>query len=232
MSARDDRPARAAEGEQDENFLSRWSRRKQASREGRDVAQPPLPADAPVEAGRGREASDTRAEQQRPDAASDPGEALSGDEAEAPELPPIDSLTGESDYGPFMRPGVDPALRRLALRKMWQNPKYAVVDDLDPFRADFAAFTPLGDIVTSDMKFHAERLLREQLEKVAEATGASAARPEEGTPAPADEVAADEVAADDALAARQGDSDQDAARDDAADEPDTDVEDGDDRRIG
>jgi hypothetical protein len=94
----------------------------------------------------------------------------------ATELPPLESLTAESDFRAFMQPGVDDALRRAALRKMWQNPVYGVVDELDPFRADFAAFTPLGDIVTSDMKFHAERLLREQLEKAAEAPRAPASR--------------------------------------------------------
>jgi hypothetical protein len=83
-------------------------------------------------------------------------------------LPPLESLTEESDFAPFMRPPYRSELRRQALRKMFRNPKYGVVDDLDPYRADFAAFTPLGDIVTSDMKFHAERLLRKQLEKAAE----------------------------------------------------------------
>ena len=81
----------------------------------------------------------------------------------------MESLTPESDFSAFMRPGVDPGLRREALRKLFQNPKYGLLDELDPYRADYAAFTPLGDIITADMKFHAERLLRKQLEEALEA---------------------------------------------------------------
>jgi hypothetical protein len=57
-----------------------------------------------------------------------------------------------------------------------------VVDALDPYRADYAAYTPLGDIITSDMKFHAERLLRLELEKAAEAAEAAGNAPPESTP--------------------------------------------------
>lgn len=167
MSSRGERPGRgdqysAEEHSADEPFLSRWSRRKQASRE-----QPSAPAVAPDE----EAAAHPLEAQAAVEPAGHPEEGLPGDEP--PELPPLESLTEESDFSAFMHGTVDPALRRLALRKMWGNPKYGIVDPLDPFRADFAAFTPLGDIVTSDMKFHAERLLRKELEKAAEASEAA-----------------------------------------------------------
>jgi hypothetical protein len=166
MSERDERSGRVAEQEREEPFLARWARLKRESHQpspgsgGRTRAKRlPAPPTADGQAADGNEQ------------ASPPSEAAQATaEANAPpqELPPLESLTAESDFRAFMQPGVDDALRRTALRKMWQNPVYGVVDELDPFRADFAAFTPLGDIVTSDMKFHAERLLREQLEKAAE----------------------------------------------------------------
>jgi hypothetical protein len=181
MSGREDRPAPERDGSEDEPFFSRWARLKKESRElpagdaaGSEAPQAPLTAD-------GRSADG--AEQASPPTAAETAAAP----ADAPplELPPLESLTAESDFRAFMQPGVDDALRRAALRKMWQNPIYGVVDELDPFRADFAAFTPLGDIVTADMKFHAERLLREQLEKAAEgvesAGVASEARATSGT---------------------------------------------------
>jgi hypothetical protein len=179
VSGREDRPAPERDLPEDEPFFSRWARLKKESRElpaaeaaGSEV--PPAPPTADGQAADGNEQ------------ASPPSEAAQATaEANAPpqELPPLESLTAESDFRAFMQPGVDDALRRTALRKMWQNPVYGVVDELDPFRADFAAFTPLGDIVTSDMKFHAERLLREQLEKAAEsAESAGVASEETGTP--------------------------------------------------
>ena len=73
-----------------EGFLSRWSRRKRAA-----IATPPpeTPAAAPP--------------------------------AEAPEdfdlasLPPIESLTADSDIAAFLRPQVPAALRTAALRRAW-----------------------------------------------------------------------------------------------------------------
>jgi len=62
------------------------------------------------------------------------------------------------------------------------------VDPLDPYKADYQAFTALGDTITSDMKFHAERLIREQMEKAAEAAEAA------GTASPSENVAAEQEA--------------------------------------
>jgi hypothetical protein len=106
---------------------------------------------------------------------------------------------------------------------MFRNPKYGVVDELDPFRADFAAFTPLGDIVTADMKFHAERLLRKEMEKAAEAAeGDGTSSPEAGE-AEAGE-SADVRTADAATESRAGD--EQAAQDDST----SPTEDADERR--
>jgi len=190
MSGREDRPAQERETPEDEPFFSRWARLKKESRdipaaEAADSAAPPA-ALAPDDGA----ADDV---EQAPAAAN--AEAAE-DQAAAPslELPPLASLTAESDFSAFMQPGVDSALRSAALRKMWQNPIYGVVDDLDPFRADFAAFTPLGDIITSDMKFHAERLLREQLEKaVGDADSAGPASGEPTASGPAEDGGGDEA---------------------------------------
>jgi hypothetical protein len=214
MSGRDDRPERDRVAVPDEPFLSRWSRLKRESSET-----------APDE-------SATPAAQEQPDAAAAPvatdkGEpaARAGTEDDAsPELPSLDSLTSESDFGPFMHGSVDPALRRLALRKMFRNPKYAVLDPLDPYRADYGAFTPLGDIITSDMKFHAERLLREELEKAAEAAeSAGTASPD----ADEDESVAGE---EQRTAAAAPDTAAPAGESMAQDESTETTEDGDERR--
>jgi hypothetical protein len=162
MSSRDERAGRPVEQSGDEPFLSRWARLKRESREQAPEA-PPRPEPA----------TETAPDENAVEAA-DGSPAEASPQQPALELPPLESLTEESDFAPFMKTGVDPELRRQALRKMFRNPKYAVVDDLDPYRADFAAFTPLGDIITADMKFHAERLLREQLEKAAESAEAGA----------------------------------------------------------
>ncbi len=84
-------------------------------------------------------------------------------EDEAPvELPPIESLSEESDYSLFMSPEVDEKLRKLALRKLFKSPAFNVVDGLNDYDDDFTTFELLGDIVTSDMKFHEERKKAEE----------------------------------------------------------------------
>jgi hypothetical protein len=217
MSGREERPARVDEATPDEPFLSRWARLKKESRErppGQDAVAPPGPAE---EAPRAAEADAA------PDGAAAPVEDASQDvEPAVPELPSLDSLTEESDFAPFMHSSVDPALRRSALRKMFRNPKYAIVDPLDPYRADYGAFTALGDTITSDMKFHAERLLRAELEKAAEAAeraGTAAAE----DPAAAPVEGAEEPVAAAAPAAAEGETE-------APDDSTIPTEDGDERR--
>lgn len=216
MSGGDDRPERVREAVADEPFLSRWARLKRESNETSpdESAQPAAPS--PEQPGAKAETVDTGT-----------AETVAGagtEEDAPPELPPLDSLTEESDFGAFMHSSVDPALRRQALRKMFRNPKYAVLDPLDPYRADYAAFTALGDTITSDMKFHAERLLRQELEKAAEAAeSAGTASPDTGEDGSAEQQQGRTEATGLDAAGEDGES---MARDDSTNP----TEDGDERR--
>ena len=91
-----------------------------------------------------------------------PTETVEPDDKEPVELPPIESLDEDSDYSLFMSPEVDEGLRKLALRKLFKSPMFNVVDGLNDYDDDFTTFEALGDIVTSDMKFHEERKKAEQ----------------------------------------------------------------------
>jgi hypothetical protein len=94
--------------EEGEGFLSRWSRRKRAVVEGRAPEEPTLPA--PVEA--------------KPEAPP----AEPEDDFDPNSLPPIDSLTIESDFKAFLHRKVPLELRSAALRRAWS---------LDPAIRDF-----------------------------------------------------------------------------------------------
>ena len=50
------------------------------------------------------------------------------------------------------------------MRHVFSQPKYNVRDGLDDYDDDYTKFEPLGDTVTSDMKFHAARKERARLE--------------------------------------------------------------------
>ncbi|HWT09671.1 MAG TPA: DUF3306 domain-containing protein [Roseomonas sp.] len=92
----------------DEGFLSRWSRRKRAAEAGLPEPQPPAPAPEAT-----------------PAAIPPPAEEPPFD---ITTLPPVDSLTIDSDFAAFLRKEVPEALKRAALQKAWT---------LDPAIRDF-----------------------------------------------------------------------------------------------
>ena len=96
--------------EDEEGFLSRWSRRKRVQG---DEATPPAPEPAAADP--------------EPDA---PGEPTLTDEDLAA-LPKIEDLVAGSDIRAFLRPGVPAALKNAALRKMWMLTP-AIRDYRDP----------------------------------------------------------------------------------------------------
>ena len=69
-----------------------------------------------------------------------------GDEAPAPtELPPIDSLTHESDFTGFMGKDVEPGLRNQAMKKLFTDPHYQFeqMDKLDIYLDDYSKPDPI-----------------------------------------------------------------------------------------
>ncbi len=120
-----------------EAFLSRWSRLKRTAvkpePEAVDVA-PPVEESAalPVAV-----ADEVPADPAEPDA-----QATADGEADDPlkDLPPIEELTGESDFTPFLRAEVPEDLHRQALRKLWtSDPIYANDDGLKDYADDYAS---------------------------------------------------------------------------------------------
>jgi uncharacterized protein DUF3306 len=106
--------------------LRRWSQRKlEVSRE---LASRELPA-APQTP-------------EPPAAASAPAAVVAPDAAPL-ELPPVESLTPESDFTAFMQPKVDDGLRRQALKKLFTDPHFNVMDGLDVYIDDYTKPDPI-----------------------------------------------------------------------------------------
>ena len=92
-----------------------------------------------------------------------------GESEEAPlltdeDMLPVESLTADSDMSAFFNRGVSAALRRAALRHVFHQPVFNVRDGLNDYDGDYTVFEPLGDTITSDMKWHTARKERERLE--------------------------------------------------------------------
>ena len=77
-------------------------------------------------------------------------------------VPLIDSLDEDSDMKGFMSPNIGENLRKSALRKFFHLPKFNRRDGLDDYDEDFQAFQHLGNVLTSDMRYHLERLAQEK----------------------------------------------------------------------
>ena len=124
-------------------FLSRWSRRKAEHREGRTPEQqaaPPEPA-APL----ANQTADLAGQQS--DSAREPSAltstATESDTSQQEQLPSIEELTAESDFRPFMKDDVDPSTRHAALQRLFADPHFNRICDMDIDIEDFGKFEPI-----------------------------------------------------------------------------------------
>ena len=181
----------------EDSFFRRWSSRKRRARSGQAVDDAERP---PVEQPPTKE---TRAPEE-------PERVLTDDD-----MPPLDSLNEDSDFSPFMSPGVSESLRKLALRKMFLSSKYNFTDGLDDYADDFTKFAPLGNIITADMRHQMEMQAERAKEKLEQEARAALEE------APAGDAADTPLASADAAQEKDGEekADKIAARDSEGPEP-------------
>ncbi len=122
-------------GSTETSFLRRWSQRKlAAAREELPTAPNAVPPATPnvstLSPGAGV----------RPAASTD---SSVSSPAPAPELPAVDSLTFDSDFTAFLKPDVDPVIKRRALKKLFADPRFNVMDGLDVYIDDYGKFEPM-----------------------------------------------------------------------------------------
>lgn len=79
----------------------------------------------------------SRLKREAPAAAKDAAAAPNEDAAPAPTVPPLEALTPQSDFAPFMHPKVGDDLRRAALKKLFSDPHFNVPDPFEPFSGDW-----------------------------------------------------------------------------------------------
>lgn len=158
-----------------ESFLGRWSRRKQA---------PPELVEA-EDARLAREQAEAQA------AAAPAAAEVAPAPAVPPELPPIDSLTPQADFRPFMQAEVPPQLKNAALKKLFSDPHFNVMDGLDIYIDDYTRSDPIPEAMLRGLaQSRALKLFDYSQEEAAEAAEklarAQARQPEQdGAPAAA-----------------------------------------------
>jgi hypothetical protein len=116
-------------------LLSRWSRRKAQARGGN---LPVEPARAPP---------DPQAPAAQPPVTAAPSTPNDGAVA-APPPPTLNDvalLTKDSDYSRFVLPGVDESVKRAAVKKLFSDPQFNVMDGLDIYIDDYGKPDPIPE---------------------------------------------------------------------------------------
>lgn len=121
-----------------EGLLRRWSRRKAQGRQ----EPPPIPTVAEATG-----VTESPAAENAPDAP-----VLTD-----ADMPPIESLDKNSDYRPFLSPGVSDALRTHALRRLFRSGLFGERCPLDSESYDFRGEEALGSVITHEMRDEMER---------------------------------------------------------------------------
>ena len=125
--------------EDDSNFFSRWSRRKVQVRSG--IPLPPEPPAQPV-APVAVVAATPVAAPVVP-AAPAPEDAPAGPPP-TPTLEDVARLSLDGDFKPFVARGVPAEVRNAAVKKLFTDPRYNVMDGLDIYIDDYSKPSPLS----------------------------------------------------------------------------------------
>lgn len=167
MSEKTNRNGVAGEG-----FLRRWARLKSAPAAGHEGAPDGARADDRDEKRddkRDDKRADVRYEDRYEDRPEAPATATQAPAASphaparpAPTLEDVARLTPQSDYSAFVASGVDQEVRRTALKKLFADPGFAVMDGLDIYIADYNQVAPLSEAMLAALR-HAPQALEDLL---------------------------------------------------------------------
>jgi len=103
------------------------------------------------------------------------------EEAPKPAVPPVENLTPDSDFTPFMHPKVEDALRRVALKKLFNDPHFNTPDPFEPFSGDWHVGEPISEELLATLNQAKQHLFSEEQkqEPAAEEAKQEIAKPDE-----------------------------------------------------
>lgn len=143
-----------------ENFFKRWSRLKTENTP--EPASPAVPTSSATDA---------------------IGSSRAGGQKPLPTLDDVARLTADSDYSAFVAKGVDQMVRRQALKKLFTDPHFNVMDGLDIYIDDYNRPSPLPASMLAALR-QAQSFIPKDQKNQAEsiAAAATASGDETGSP--------------------------------------------------
>lgn len=122
-------------------FFSRWSQRKQAVKLGlaeEDISPNKSQDKSQDKAQPSVQNSEVSGASVKPESAEPAAEP-----PKLPTLSDVEQLTPDSDFSTFMTQGVSPEVRNAAMKKLFTDPHYNVMDGLDIYIGDYNTPDPL-----------------------------------------------------------------------------------------
>ena len=126
-----------------EGFLGRWSQRKQDIRAGKPLAEPEMTTKPVVLADKSSDPTSVQT--------SETTAVIEKPEAPLPTMADVHELTAESDFSPFVAKNVSPEVRNSAMKKLFTDPHYNVMDRLDIYIDDYSKPDPIPESMLRQM---------------------------------------------------------------------------------
>jgi hypothetical protein len=123
-------------------FFSRWSQRKQAVKQGITLPE--------AQAADSNQADKPLPLQQASAGASDPLQTVQ-ESAPVPTLEDVAKLTPESDFSSFMTQNVPSEVKNAAVKKLFADPHFNIMDGLDIYIGDYNTPDPLPEGMLAKM---------------------------------------------------------------------------------
>jgi hypothetical protein len=126
-----------------DGFLGRWSKRKLETREGKAVEPEPMLEVQPA----------------APSAEPSPASGSGSKEVPSPpeQAPPpltledVKALSAESDFSRFVAPEVTPEVKNAAMKKLFTDPRYNVMDGMDVYVDDYTKADPIPESMMREL---------------------------------------------------------------------------------
>lgn len=99
------------------------------------------------------------------------------------ELPPVDSLTFESDFTAYLKANVEESVKRAALKKLLHDPRFNVMDGLDTYIDDYTKNDPIPEEMLKTLE-HARSTLFGPQQETSEPVETAKAPEEQEEPKP------------------------------------------------
>ncbi|MDI1237140.1 MAG: DUF3306 domain-containing protein [Polaromonas sp.] len=125
-------------------FLGRWARRKTDALQGKPLDEPAPAAITPV-------AAAWTGAPVPPAAVPPPADAAAPPEKKLLTLEDAQLLTRDSDFKPFMAGDVGPEVRNAAMKKLFADPHFNVMDGLDIYIDDYSKSDPIPESMLRQM---------------------------------------------------------------------------------